>query len=451
MNANFQWLAAPQSGAVGQYYAPTALPGAPLPPFTVRAMTAITCPAGYVVDPTGRCVPVAGPPAPTLTPTCATALPWLRYSTGTVNVQRWINQKLTGRGCTLIKVDGVLGPATCGAAGYLFNTGAITAQEGRIIGPCFGNCQSAYYDGGPCGISRLGPTIAVAAPTVTRASAPTSRTVPSTVYGAPSFQWLGQAAVSCANCGGTVCFWCWDSPDFRNCRQNCINRTPNDVAAYDACTCSECVNENMCGTGGVGTRAPGTPWRTYDAEVCDYQRKINAVLTTHGYAPVGVDCKLGPRTCGAAAKASLELLPEGDPAIPGIDSTCYEHQSEWIEPTRAGAAPPPDCRTQPSICNQSTQSCDQETGECFADCVKNPSACGPGSVCYTAQRSCGIDCRTVPGLCGDILTCDPNTGQCVPRAAVAAVATKKAGAGAGVFILGLAALSAIGFALFGRG
>ncbi len=99
---------------------------------------------GYTIPGyTPRFTPTFQYPSLPSAPTCATPLPWLQSSAQTVNVQRWLNTKLSARGCAPIKVDGVLGPATCGAAGYLVNSGTLSSTEVRAITTCFsGACRS---------------------------------------------------------------------------------------------------------------------------------------------------------------------------------------------------------------------------------------------------------------------------------------------------------------------
>jgi hypothetical protein len=249
---------------------------------------------------------------------------------------------------------------------------------------------------------------------------PNTRSCFSYVAGAPGQVGVGPGGVtaSCSNCNNTVCWWCWGNPGFEDCKTECDKLFQGDLDSVLSCYCTRCVNEDNCG--GVGTRATEFDvWRQYAATTCDTQKTANLNLDANGYQPLTVDCILGPRTCGAISQINTD---EGY-TVMSIPDACFGHESEWIPPTKKGAGAPPDCRTQPSRCS-ATQSCDQSTGECFEDCRKPGAApCGPGR------------------------SCDQATGNCV---AVPPKAAKK-GAGAGVFVLGLAALLGIGFALTGRG
>lgn len=233
------------------------------------------------------------------------------------------------------------------------------------------------------------------------------------------FGMLGQT--SCSECGNDVCWWCWGKPNFETCKRQCendpLNSSPQTVRD---CICHSCVTDIYCGPPPAGAIPNAFPWRQYAPETCTLQSQINDLLLGNDYQQLTVDCKLGGRTCGAANYAHT-FNPDSYP----LPETCLAHRSEWIAPTKVGQAPPPapDCRANPSLCS-STQSCDQSTGECFEDCRKpGATPCGPGT------------------------SCDQATGNCL---AVPPKAAKK-GPGAGVFVLGLAALLGIGFALTGRG
>jgi len=241
------------------------------------------------------------------------------------------------------------------------------------------------------------------------------------IYGAPGQVGVGPGGVtaSCSNCNNTVCWWCWGNPGFEDCKTECDKLFQGDLDSVLSCYCTRCVNEENCG--GVGERATEFDvWRQYAATTCDTQKTANLNLDANGYQQLKVDCILGPRTCGAISQINTD---EGY-TVMAIPDACFGHESEWIPPTKKGAGAPPDCRTQPSRCS-ATQSCDQSTGECFEDCRK------PGAT-----------------PCGAGRNCDQATGNCV---AAPPPTAKKGGAGAGVFVLGLAALLGIGFALTGRG
>lgn len=83
------------------------------------------------------------------------------------------------------------------------------------------------------------------------------------------------------------------------------------------------------------------------------------------------------------------------------------------------------------------------------DCRQDPTMCSGTSVCDPVTGSCILDCRQFAGICATGLACDSATGLCAAPAAP--TAAKRRGAGAGVFVLGLAALLGIGAALAGRG
>jgi hypothetical protein len=150
--------------------------------------------------------------------------------------------------------------------------------------------------------------------------------------------WLSQGpggvSASCSNCGGTVCWWCWASPDFVACKEECERNNAGNQAAIDACVCRNCVKDDLCG--GVGTRNPHAyGWRVRSDETCIHQDEVNRVLVANGYNPIARDCILGPLTCGASRVAT-----DIDASV-GIPSPCFDHQSEWRLPTKAGQAPPP--------------------------------------------------------------------------------------------------------------
>lgn len=144
----------------------------------------------------------------------------------------------------------------------------------------------------------------------------------------------GGVSASCANCGGTVCYWCWDSPDFLMCKEECERQNPGNQAAINSCVCRNCVRDEICG--GVGTRDPAAfAWGARSDETCIHQDEVNRVLRANGYAPINRDCILGPRTCGASRVATSI-----DSSV-GIPSPCFGREREWIDPVRAGQAPPP--------------------------------------------------------------------------------------------------------------
>lgn len=152
-----------------------------------------------------------------------------------------------------------------------------------------------------------------------------------------TLEWLGQGPggvhASCANCGGTVCWWCWGVPEFEACKLQCEQENAGNPSAIAACVCQSCVNDDHCG--GVGTRdRTAFGWLTYSDETCIHQDEVNRVLTANGYNPIARDCKLGPLTCGASRVAT-----DIDSSV-GIPDTCFRHQNEWRLPTKVGQAPP---------------------------------------------------------------------------------------------------------------
>ncbi len=445
MNANFQWLGAQQGGAVGQFnYAPTALPAYRLP----TTLAATTTPVAVFRNGTA----IARGNA-----TCSQIQSAFRI------LGRWINCVIrtppvvtnidvTGlNDLVIIQVLQTLGfwnvpplpvPTGSGAAvaplcplGSTWNSTlkrCVQCPNGMEWPDGTGghpNCPQGTYVGATTGTASCG-CHCVSGTTWDRTTRSCTKTitttfVPSTVYGAP-FQWLaaqpgmlGQA--SCSACGNDVCWWCWGKDFFESCKRSCEGESTDPKVLKD-CICFNCVNDGNCGTPPAGAQN-AYPWRQYASETCALQSQTNDILRDNGYQLLNVDCILGGRTCGAASYAN------------GIDSrytlpnTCLQHRSEWIAPTLIGAPPPapapaPDCRTNPSLCT-STQSCDATTGDCFEDCRKpGAAACGAGQMC------------------------DQTSGNCV---AAPAAAKKAGGAGAGVFVLGLAALAGIGYALFGRG
>lgn len=48
------------------------------------------------------------------------------------------------------------------------------------------------------------------------------------------------------------------------------------------------------------------PWRQYSPETEELQAKINPRLASQGFEQIGVDGKLGPRTCGAAVAVKIQ-------------------------------------------------------------------------------------------------------------------------------------------------
>jgi hypothetical protein len=151
-------------------------------------------------------------------------------------------------------------------------------------------------------------------------------------------QWLSQGPggvhASCANCGGTVCYWCWGVPEFEQCKTDCEQANAGNPAAISSCVCLNCVKDEVCG--GTGTRdRQAYGWLTYSDETCIHQDEVNRVLTANGYNPIARDCKLGPLTCGASRVAT-----DIDSSV-GIPDSCFRHQSEWRLPTKVGQAPPP--------------------------------------------------------------------------------------------------------------
>lgn len=153
-----------------------------------------------------------------------------------------------------------------------------------------------------------------------------------------NLQWLSQGpggvSASCANCGGTVCHWCWGVPEFEQCKLECEQQNAGNPAAISACVCRSCVNDAHCG--GVGTRDPTAyAWGAYSQDTCEHQDEVNAVLTANGYAPIARDCRIGPRTCGAS-----QVATEINPSV-GIPSPCFARRSEWILPTKGQPRPPP--------------------------------------------------------------------------------------------------------------
>jgi hypothetical protein len=98
--------------------------------------------------------------------------------------------------------------------------------------------------------------------------------------------------------------------------------------------------------GSLGKQGLGEyPWREQSGETSELQRATNEVLTSHGYCPIDVDGKLGPRTCGAVnMAAALESQSVSMPAA------CNEHYAEWIAPSREPCgvrAQPPTTPTEP--------------------------------------------------------------------------------------------------------
>lgn len=153
-----------------------------------------------------------------------------------------------------------------------------------------------------------------------------------------NLQWLSQGpggvSASCANCGGTVCYWCWDSPDFVMCKEECERANPGNQSAINACVCRNCVRDELCG--GVGTRVPGAyAWGAYSDETCIHQDEVNRVLVANDYAPIARDCRIGPRTCGAS-----QVATSIDSSV-GIPDTCFSRRNEWILPTRGPQGRPP--------------------------------------------------------------------------------------------------------------
>lgn len=165
-----------------------------------------------------------------------------------------------------------------------------------------------------------------------------------------NLQWLSQGpggvSASCANCGGRVCWWCWDSPDFVECKNQCERDNFGNQAAINACVCQNCVNDAHCG--GVGTRDPTAyAWGAYSQDTCDHQDEVNAVLTANGYAPIARDCRMGPLTCGAS-----QVATEINPSV-GIPSPCFARRSEWILPTKSQPRPPPPPPPPPPVAKKS--------------------------------------------------------------------------------------------------
>jgi hypothetical protein len=91
---------------------------------------------------------------------------------------------------------------------------------------------------------------------------------------------------------------------------------------------------------GAARTAQDLPWKIKSAQTEELQLAVNRVLESNGYCRVAANGVLGPRTCGANELARSLLAEQTEP----LPDACYEHESEWIVPSRSPcpAFPPRD-------------------------------------------------------------------------------------------------------------
>jgi hypothetical protein len=82
--------------------------------------------------------------------------------------------------------------------------------------------------------------------------------------------------------------------------------------------------------GDATSDAADYPWRAYSAKTAALQTATNVALKAAGYCPVAVDGKLGPATCGARNRLTID---DTSGAIYSNPSTCQDYAT----PTLASA------------------------------------------------------------------------------------------------------------------
>lgn len=100
---------------------------------------------------------------------------------------------------------------------------------------------------------------------------------------------------------------------------------------------------------GLGDDAADYPWGTYSAKTATLQTATNAALAAAGYCPIAVDGKLGPATCGARDRLTVDDTTGAvwsNPStcsaytIPTLKSAgCGSGGSSQVTTTHASAAP----------------------------------------------------------------------------------------------------------------
>jgi hypothetical protein len=109
--------------------------------------------------------------------------------------------------------------------------------------------------------------------------------------------------------------------------------TSNLNASYDVYPPNLSLGAGTLASGPLGSLGRSGlgeyPWREASADTQELQSLTNEVLRQHGYCPIDVDGKMGPRTCGAI---NMALAVTGQ-QVP-MPESCTEHATEWIAPSR---------------------------------------------------------------------------------------------------------------------
>jgi hypothetical protein len=142
--------------------------------------------------------------------------------------------------------------------------------------------------------------------------------------------------------GAVIPWYCWDIDGFKHCHAGCWEEARDECSRTGARDMDACIEAQtlQCATTHcvpiycAAASAEEYPWRAYSTSTVRLQGIINEGLEQAGYDPIQVDGKIGPATCGAA-DAVYDFLGQELPEV------CYAHRSEWIAPTRTGAAPVP--------------------------------------------------------------------------------------------------------------
>jgi hypothetical protein len=184
-----------------------------------------------------------------------------------------------------------------------------------------------------------------------------------------------------------------DSIAYKTCmnqrQQQCVNLNPGADPTPGSAGYSAWVAQNVCvQAADLDCKAKAAGGGGGGGDVTALQNQINTALASQNICPIGVDGKLGPTTCSAAAYVQQNI----DPAVnlpPACGAILANSSSSGFDPdckTGGGGTPPPPPPCTPTSCGP-TQDCFGT--KCVDKCPTGYKRADDGS-CVTAATTAGV-------------------------------------------------------------